>query len=135
MMAGVAGSSGMRTDQRKPVIVLLRSRHRRLPAPDRVTVLAAGSELPAVQIRMALRALRGRFGKNQVRMATLACHPLVQTKQRETGPGVVEFLLSADRLPGRGRVTVLARHAQVAMRIRNTAAHRVLCRQRRYPRE
>ena len=74
-----------------------------------MATLAIGTELPAMQISVALRALRGGGGENQRGMATLAGYTLVHTEQRESGLSiVVEFRRTPDGLPCGSGVAVLA---------------------------
>ena len=54
LVAGIAVNGGMRSGQRKTVIVLLNLIDRHLPSADRVTLLAIRSQLPPVNICVAV---------------------------------------------------------------------------------
>ena len=128
-MAVFAGNRRMGPEQRKAVVVVLHGRNRHLPAPNCVTFLTTRSELPPVQIRVAVRTTSRRLREHQVHMASLANYVLVETEQRITGlSGVIELGLPANGLPRSRCMTVLARDAQFAVGIRGAAANSVLSR-------
>ena len=78
MVAIVAHHRGVGANQRKPVAMLLNRRNGYLPTADRVATLAVGSELPPMQIGVAVRAAGGRGRECQVGVTALASDPLVQ---------------------------------------------------------
>lgn len=81
--------------------------------------LTVGSELPPVQIGMALRTAGWRLREHQADVTTLTRDSLVQALQRKAGlPVVVEFRLPADRFPRSCRVAVFAGNFQIAVWIR-----------------
>lgn len=88
-----------------------------LPPFDRVTVLTFRSKLPAMDVRMAIRAACADAGKNEIRVTELAGHFFVHAAQRVVRPVVVELWDATDRLPTRIGVTVLTRNIQGAVRI------------------
>ena len=56
LMAGVAVDCGVRSGQREPVVMLLDLLDRHLPAAHRVALLAVRSQLPLVNVRVAVLA-------------------------------------------------------------------------------
>jgi len=128
-MALVADHRCVSPEQGKPVVVVLNRGDLDVPALHRVALLAVGSELAPVEIRMAFRALGRCFRKDQIHVAAGAGNTLVHTTQRKTGLRIViEFHHFANRSPRSRGVTALARQAKVPVRIRDLAPHRVLLR-------
>jgi hypothetical protein len=76
-MAGVAGNRGMRSQKRKPVLMVLHRPRRHAPPLHRVAVVALRAELPPVEIRMAIGALLPRFGKYFRHVARITGNVLV----------------------------------------------------------
>ena len=127
MMAVVASCYRMGANQWKPVAVLLNRRNGHVPAANGVAALTIRPELPAVQIRVTLRALRRSSREYQVRMTTPATDGMMQTQQRKTGlPVMIEFQLAADGFPCRSAMAILATGVELAVGIRLTAADGVL---------
>ncbi len=113
----VAGNRRMRADQGKTILVILHVLDGDLPSSHRVAVLTLGSQLPLVNIRMAVGALRAHIGEDQTGVAFRAGrHVLVKTPEGKRGPIVVEFQNLAERLPGDQGVAVLTRQVQGTMR-------------------
>lgn len=109
LVAAVALQQCMRSHQRKAVEVLLDVLYPHLPAFYRVAVFATGPELPPMDIRVAVGALRARVAEHQVAVALPASDPFVHPAQRKLRLVVVKFRNVANRLPGREGVAVLAR--------------------------
>ena len=126
-MAREAILQGMGAQQRKTVLVLLHGLQRDLPAFYRVALLALRAELPAVDVGMAVRALRAHVGEHQARMTQAALHGFVHAAQWITRLVVVEFREIADGLPAREGVAILAGLVQRAVRAaRGTTLRRLL---------
>ena len=115
-MAGVAIHRGVRSGQRKAVVVLLDLLNRNLPSANRVALLAIGSQLPPVNIRVAVLASLPNVGEHRLYVALGAGHRLVHAAQRISRLIVIEFGNGADRLPSARGVAVLARNVQIAVR-------------------
>ena len=81
-----------------------------------MAVLAAGAELPAMDIGVAVGAFCARVREHQIGVALAAADPFVHAAQGELGLIVVKLRNVADRLPGRESVAVLAGEIQVAVR-------------------
>ena len=90
------------------------------PALDRVTGLAIRTHLSAMNIRMAIGALRSNICENGFRMALRAGHIRVHAAQRVFRLFVIEFGDRADRLPSRLGVAVLTGNGQRAVRAPRT---------------
>lgn len=72
-----------------------------------MALFAASAELAAVQVRMAVRALRAYVAEHQINMTAAAVHLFVQAAQGIGSPVVAEFRLAANRFPtGEGMATV-----------------------------
>lgn len=93
-----------------------------IPAPHRMALLAVRAHLPAMHIRVAIRAALAHVGEHRLGVAQYAFHFFVHAAQRVPRFVVVEFRYWANRFPTAGGVTVFARNRQWAMR----AAHAAL---------
>lgn len=116
-MAVLALQHGVRAHQRKSILVIADLLDRDLPALHRVAALAVRAELAAMNIRMAVRAMRAYVLESQIRVAFGARHLLVHASQRIAGLIVIEFGVRTDRLPAGVGVTALARDRQGTVRI------------------
>lgn len=120
-VAGIAVHSGVRSGQGKAVIVLLDLLDRNLPSPDRVAGLAIGSQLPLVNIGMAVLAALANVAKHRFYMALNTGHRLVHPAERVTRPVVVEFWNSSNRLPPACVMAILAGYDKVPVRTVSSA--------------
>ena len=116
LVAVCAIQPGVATDQRKAVIVLLHSLQDEVPSLHRVTVLAVCPHLAAVNIRVAVGAVRSHIGEHHFGVALRATDALVKAAQWILGLVVIKLGNGADRLPSDRRMTVLAGNGQVAVR-------------------
>jgi len=64
---------------------------RRLPTFHRVATLAVGSELPAMNVGVAIGAARAHVLECQTEMALGACHLCMHAAQRIPGLVMIEF--------------------------------------------
>lgn len=128
LMAAVALQQRVRAHQREAVEMLLDVLHGNPPAPYVVAVLATGSELPAMDVGVAVGAFRARVREHQIGVTLPAGHPFVHAAQGELGLVVVKLRNVADGLPRRERVAVLAGEIQVAMRAARAGIAWALCR-------
>lgn len=122
LVAREAILQGMGAQQRKAVLVLLHGLQRDFPAFYRVALLALRAELSAVNIGMAVRALRAHVGENQARVTQAALHGFMHAAQRIARLVMVEFRKIANRLPTGEGVTILASLVQRAVRTARGAA-------------
>jgi hypothetical protein len=120
-VAGIAIYSGVRSGQRKAVIVLLDLLNRNLPSPDRVAGLAIGSQLPLVNIGMAVLAALSHVTKHRFYVALSAGDGLVHAAQRIARPVVVEFWNGSNRLPPACCMAILTRNSEVPVRTASSA--------------
>ena len=88
-----------------------------MPALDGVAVFAVGSELAAVDIRMAICAAGTYILEYQAGVALDAGDLLVHSSQRVTGFIVTELGIGSNGPPTRVSVAVLARHGDGTMRV------------------
>ena len=115
LVAGVALKRGMRSNQRKAVLVIAHRLLCDLPALYTVAALAGRAHIAVMNIGMAVIASRTGVGKDGLRVALGAAHLFVHAKQRVTGFQVVEFGNCPDRLPSKDGVAVLTCNVQVAV--------------------
>ena len=80
-----------------------------------MTAFAIRSELPLVDVRVAIGTLGAHICEHQADMALRARYALVQTHQGIAGFVVVKFEDFTQRLPRSGGVAVFAGQLQVAM--------------------
>ena len=116
LMTGVAIHHRVGSNQREAVLVILNRADIRFPALHRVARLAVCAHLSAMNICMAIRALRSNIRENWFRMALRAGHVRMHAAQRILCLIVIEFGDRADRLPSSLRVTVLTGHSQGTVR-------------------
>ncbi len=116
LVAGIAVHRGVRSGQREAVVVLLDLLDRHLPAADRVALLAIGSQLPLVNVRVAVLASLSDIGEHRLDVALDAGHRLVHAAQRISRLIVIEFGDRADGFPSGGSVAVLTGHVQISVR-------------------
>jgi len=98
-MALFALHQGVRTDQREAVVVVPDRFQRCLPTLHGVALRAVGAELAAMDVGVAVGALRAHILENHARMALTAAHALVHAPERIAGEIVIEIGLGADGLP------------------------------------
>ena len=116
-MAGFAVNRRVRPYQRKSILVISNCRYRNVPAFDRVARCAARSELPPVNVRMAIRAFLAHIREHELHMALRALHFFVHSAQGIAGLVVVKLGNTADRPPTQGCVAVFAGDLQLSVRI------------------
>jgi hypothetical protein len=114
----------MRSEQRKPVEMILNGLHRHVPAVHRVALGTIGAELTAMNIRVAVRAVLADIGEDWLEVALRAVNFFVHSAKRISRGVVVEFWDRPNRGPARARVTVFAGYCQGSMR---TPAGLLLC--------
>ena len=124
LVTRIAVHHRVRANQRKTVLVILNRADVRLPALDRVAGFAVGAHLPAMNIRMAVRAFTPNIRKHRLGVTRRARHIGVHATQRVLRLTVIKFRDRADRLPSRLRVTVLAGNYQGTVRAPRAVARR-----------
>jgi len=112
----VALHHGMRSEQRKPVEVILNGLHRHVPAAHCVALGTIGAELAAMNIRVAVRAVLPDIGEDGPEVALRAINFFVHSAKRISRGVVVEFWDRANWGPARARVTVFAGYSKGSMR-------------------
>ena len=86
------------------------------PALHRVTLFTARAHLPAMNIGMAIGAVRPHVCKDGLGVTLGTGNPLVLTAKRIFGCVVIKLGNGANGLPSHRRVAILAREAQAAVR-------------------
>ncbi len=107
-------------NQWKAVLVTLNRLDVGVPALDRVAGLAVRAHLPAMNIRVAIRALAAYICKNRLGVARGASYVGVHPTQRVLRLVVIEFWDRADRFPSCLGMAVLTGNGQRAMRAPRT---------------
>jgi hypothetical protein len=115
-VAIVALHCGVRSKQRKPVLVFFDLVDGNLPAGNRVTLRAIGAELPQVNVCMAIRAILPDICEDRLGVAFNASNFFVLPTQRIGGFVVIELQHGAYWTPGRCGVTVFARNRERSVR-------------------
>lgn len=115
-VAGIAVHRRMGAGQLEAVVVLLDLLNRDLPSTDRMTLLAVGSQLPFVDVGMAILAALSYIRENRLHVTLRAGDGLVHATQWISRLVVIEFRNGADRHPPVRGVTVLAWNIQVSVR-------------------
>jgi len=87
-----------------------------LPAKHRVALRAVRTELSAVNIRMAIRAVLSDVRENRLYMALGAFHLFVHASKRVTRLVVIEFRDRSNRPPARRGMAVFTGNRQGTVR-------------------
>jgi len=96
--------------------VILHLLHGDIPTLHRVTLRAIRAHFSLMDVRVAILAILAYIRENRLHVALRAFHFFVHASQRIFGFIVIEFRNGLDRPPCRGRVTVLARDRERAVR-------------------
>ena len=115
LVTGVAIHGRVCPGEREAIVMLLDLLDGDLPSANRVALLAIGSQLPLVNVGMAVLATLPHVGEHRLHVALDTGHRLVHAPQRVAGLIVIEFGNGANRLPRVGGMAVLAGNIQVAM--------------------
>jgi len=107
-VALIALHRGVRSQQWKPVEMLLDCLHGNLPAKNRVTLGAVRAQLPAMDIRMTIRAVFAHIRENRLQVAFRAIRLRVHSTQRVARRVMIEFGDRSNRCPVRIGVAVFA---------------------------
>ena len=108
LVALLALDQGVRSDQGEPVTVILDRLERNLPALDRMALGAIGAKLAAVNVGVAVGALRADVLEHHTGVALNTVHVLVHPPQGIPGQVVIEFGIGTDGLPAGVTVAVSA---------------------------
>lgn len=87
-----------------------------LPAKHRVALRAVRTELPAVNIRMAIRAVLADVREDRLYVALGAFHLFVHASKRVTRLVVIEFRDRSNRPPARRGMAVFAGNREGTVR-------------------
>ena len=91
LVAFLALHRGVRTQQRKAVLVLFHLLYCNIPSLHGVTLLAVRSHLPAVDVRVTVRAILSHIREHRLDVALHAFHFFVHSTQRIFCLVVIEF--------------------------------------------
>jgi len=126
-VAGIAVHRSVRPSQGKAVVMLLHLLNGDLPSQDRVALLAICSQLPLVNVGVAVLAILSNVGENRPNVTLSATHRLVHAAQRIFRLVVIEFWNSADGSPSARGVAVLTGNAQVAVWTMRSSGNLRMC--------
>ena len=115
-VAGIAIDGRMRSSQREAIVVLLYLRNRNLPSTNRVALFAICSQLPAVNVRVAILTALPNIRKDRLCMASRASHCLVHAAERIASLIMIKLGNRTHRPPCIWRMTVLAWNGQISVR-------------------
>ena len=115
----------MRAHQRETVLVILNRLERDLPPFHRVATGAISTELAAMNIGVAIGALRTDVLEDQIRVALNAIHFLVHAAERIPGQIVVELGIGPYRLPACVGVAIGTRRCKRTMRVGDLGLGRI----------
>ena len=115
LMAGIAIHRGMRAGEWEAVIVLLDLLHRDLPAPDGMALLAICSQLPPVNVCMAVLAALADIRENRLDVALGAAHRRMHSSQRIPRLIVIEFRVRAGGLPRSRSMAILTGEVEISV--------------------
>ena len=122
--------SGVRSRQREAIIVLLDLLHRDLPSPNRVALFAVRTQLPLMNVGVAILAALSHIREDWFHVALYATHSLMHSAQWVARLIVIKFGHCADWPPRACGVAVLAWHRQISVRASSSARNLAL----RHPR-
>jgi hypothetical protein len=122
-VTGIAVHRRVRSGQREAIIVLLYLLNRNLPPSNGVASLAIRSQLPLVNIGVAVLAALADIAEDRFYVTLNAGHRLVHSAQGITRPVVIEFRNGPDRCPPTCSVAILAGNIQVSVRTASSAGH------------
>lgn len=123
LVAGIAIESGMRAHQRETVIVILNRLHGNVPTIDAVALFTASAHFPAMDICVALRALRPDVRKHRLDVALRAHDALMHAAQGKACLVVIKLRHTANRFPAERCVTVRTWQIQRAVRTSGLCIH------------
>jgi hypothetical protein len=106
LMARFALHSGMCAKKRKSVLVILHLLNGYVPSAYRVALCAVGSELPSMNICVAIRTILSYVREHRFCVALRALHFFVRPSQRIVCVVVIEFRMRTYRPPATCCVTI-----------------------------
>ena len=89
----------MRPEERKPVLVILYLLNGYVPSAHRVALCTVGSELPSMNVCVAVRTVLSYVREHRFCVALRALHFLVHSAQWIVRVVMVEFRMRSDRPP------------------------------------
>lgn len=107
-MAVIALQQGMGAYQRKTILMIANLRERCLPTSHRMAAFAICTELPAMNIRMAIRAALTNVFEYEAKMALRARNICMHAPKRVSGLIVIKLRIRPNRFPTCVRVALLA---------------------------
>lgn len=114
-MTGIAVHGRVSSGQREAIVVLLDLLDSDRPSSNAMALLTIGTQLPLVNISVAVLAALAYVSEDEFDVALRAGHCLVHAAKRVAGLIVVEFRDRSDRLPRARGVAVLAGQVQAAV--------------------
>jgi hypothetical protein len=100
----------MRADEWETILVRVDGLERNLPSTYAVADIALSSVFSAMEIGVTILAIAAYVREDRIEVTLLANNRCVQTSQWICSFVVIKLRLAADRLPGRGRMTLFTRN-------------------------
>ncbi|MDR3410945.1 MAG: hypothetical protein P4L87_08400 [Formivibrio sp.] len=113
----VALQQSMRANQRKAILMVTNVLQGDLPTLHGVATFAIGAELTAMDVGVAIRAVRAYVLEYETGVALRAGQLLMHSPQRITCLVVIEFGIGSNRLPTGVGMAVLTGYGEGPMRI------------------
>jgi len=108
LVALFAWHGGMRPKKREPVLMIFQLLYGYVPSAHGVALGAVGSELPSMNICVAVRTILSYVGEHRFCMALRALHFFVHSAQWIVRVVVVEFRMRPNRSPAGCRMAIFA---------------------------
>lgn len=108
-VARVAIHHCVRSDQGKPVLMLVDVVHRNCPAVDVVAQIALRAVLSSVNVGVTILALLTRVRENRINVTLLACNLGMHASQRKRSLAVIELRLRTQGKPSLAGMAVFTR--------------------------
>ena len=116
-VARFAGNGRMGAEQRKAILVILDGLYGNAPSLHGVALLAIRAQLPAMDIRVAVRALCTDVAEDKLDVTIDAVDFFVHSPERKAGGVVAELRGAPDGLPTCKGVAVFAGNRDIAVRV------------------
>lgn len=134
-VAGVTIDSGVSSEQRETILMLIDVVNGNLPSVGVVAEFTFGAVFPAMKVSMAVLALLRSIAEDEILVTVGALHFCVTAVQREFRPRMGELKFGAKWLPALCGVTVLARSVELAAVRAATVVERNVLSERNTPEE
>jgi len=116
LVAGIAGDSGVRAEEREAIVVVLHVLGGDIPALHGVALRAIRAHLAAMNVRVTIGAIFPYIGEDRLGVALHALHFFVHAAKRVPGFVVIEFGDCANGPPTGSGVAIFAMNREGSVR-------------------